>query len=66
MHEAIQEFKKIFIGHVLQESGSVQKKAAETLQIQATYLNRLVKDLGIPTKKNAGKENGSANSLLHE
>jgi DNA-binding NtrC family response regulator len=56
MHQAVREFRKTFITRVLQESGGVQRRAAEVLQIQATYLNRLIKELGIGTDSGVNRK----------
>ncbi len=47
LQEAITTFKKNYIEEVLKQTGGNQKKAAEILNIQRTYLNRLIKELGI-------------------
>ncbi len=45
--EAITAFKRIHIKKILKISDNNQTKAAELLNIQRTYLNRLIKELGI-------------------
>lgn len=47
LHDALNVFKKQYIERVLKQSGGNQKKAAEALNIQRTYLNRLIKELKI-------------------
>jgi DNA-binding NtrC family response regulator len=47
LEAAMKRHKKRFITHVLRHTGGNQTKAAELLQIQRTYLNRLIKELGI-------------------
>lgn len=49
LQEALIDFKKRHIARVLEKTGGNQKKAAEILKIQRTYLNRLIKELGIAT-----------------
>jgi len=45
LKEAILKFKKQFIARTLRSTNNNQIRAAEILQIQRTYLNRLVKEL---------------------
>jgi len=45
LKKAIDEFKKEYIGKLLEENGGNQTKVAKILEIQRTYLNRLVKEL---------------------
>ena len=47
LQNATVDFKKLFIEAVLQQTGGSQIKAAKILQIQRTYLNRLIKELNI-------------------
>ncbi len=47
LQTALGDFKKQFIENVLQHAGNNQSKAAQILQIQRTYLNRLIKVLKI-------------------
>jgi DNA-binding NtrC family response regulator len=47
LDEAMQRFKKQFICRTLRSVGNNQTRAAEVLEIQRTYLNRLIKELGI-------------------
>ncbi len=47
--EAVSEFKRRFIGRVLDECGGNQTKAAEKLGLQRSYLNRMIKDLDLRT-----------------
>jgi DNA-binding NtrC family response regulator len=47
LEEALQKFKAKFISNTLKFTGSNQTRAAELLQIQRTYLNRLIKELNI-------------------
>jgi DNA-binding NtrC family response regulator len=47
LDEATRAFKRRFIARSLRHTGHNQTKAAELLQIQRTYLNRLIKELGI-------------------
>lgn len=44
---AVNDFKKRYVEQVLAAAGGVQSKAASILEIQRTYLNRLLKELGI-------------------
>jgi DNA-binding NtrC family response regulator len=44
---AVTEFKKSYIRKALAKTGGNQKEAAELLGIQRTFLNRLIKQLGI-------------------
>jgi Nif-specific regulatory protein len=51
LQEAITDFKKQYIATILKHTSGKQSKAAEILNIQRTYLNRLIKELGLsPTK----------------
>ena len=45
--EAVQAFKRAFIAQALRRTGGNQTKAAELLGMQRTFLNRLVKELGL-------------------
>ena len=47
LEEALLKFKAKFIDNTLKLTNNNQTKAAELLQIQRTYLNRLIKELGI-------------------
>lgn len=47
LQTALSDFKKQFIERILQHTDDNQSKAAKILQIQRTYLNRLIKALGI-------------------
>ncbi|GAB4375416.1 MAG: sigma-54 dependent transcriptional regulator [Calditrichia bacterium] len=47
LQNALNQFKKDYIRKVLNTCGGNQRRAAEILQIQRTYLNRLIKELGI-------------------
>lgn len=47
LEEALLKFKAKFIANTLKLTNNNQTKAAELLQIQRTYLNRLIKELGI-------------------
>jgi Nif-specific regulatory protein len=47
LDHALLMFKKQFIGKTLQSARNNQTRAAEVLKIQRTYLNRLIKELGI-------------------
>jgi DNA-binding NtrC family response regulator len=47
LEDALQKFKAKFITKTLQLTNNNQTKAAELLQIQRTYLNRLIKELKI-------------------
>jgi Nif-specific regulatory protein len=47
LEDALQKFKAKFITNTLQLTNNNQTKAAELLQIQRTYLNRLIKELKI-------------------
>lgn len=47
LQTAITDFKKRFVGGVLKQTAGNQKKASEILEIQRTYLNRLIKELGV-------------------
>jgi len=51
LHEALTELKRAYISRTLEQVGGVQRRAAEILRIQPAYLNRLMKDLGIVTRK---------------
>ncbi len=43
LQQAMNEFKQVFIRHVLDSCGNNQTRAAEVLKIQRTYLNRLLR-----------------------
>ena len=45
LKQAIDEFKKEYINKLLEENGGNQTKVAKILDIQRTYLNRLIKEL---------------------
>jgi DNA-binding NtrC family response regulator len=45
--QGLADFKKRAISRALEQAGGNQTKAAELLGLQRTYLNRLMKDLGI-------------------
>lgn len=47
LQDALNEFKKQYIGKLLQHTAGNQSKAAEILKIQRTYLNRLIKELEV-------------------
>ena len=47
LDEALKKFKKEFISQTLSVTNNNQSKAAKLLGIQRTYLNRLIKELGI-------------------
>ena len=47
LEDALKKFKKEFISQTLSLTKNNQSKAAELLGIQRTYLNRLIKELGI-------------------
>lgn len=47
LQQALVEFKKQFLENVLKQTGGNQSRAAKILQVQRTYLNRLVKELGV-------------------
>ncbi|NIV71635.1 AAA domain-containing protein [Candidatus Saccharibacteria bacterium] len=47
LQDALNEFKREYISQILQQTGGNQKQAAEILNIQRTYLNRLIKELEI-------------------
>lgn len=47
LEEAQKEFKRRFITRVLHQTGGNRTKAAQILDIQRTYLSRLIKELGI-------------------
>jgi DNA-binding NtrC family response regulator len=45
--DAVTEFKRRFVGRALRRCGGNQTRAAEALDLQRSYLNRLIKDLGL-------------------
>lgn len=47
LKEALRHFEKGYIGRVLAATGGNQTRAAEILGLQRTYLNRLIKQLGL-------------------
>jgi two-component system NtrC family response regulator len=47
LDEAIRKFKREFIAQTLSQTKNNQSQAAKILGIQRTYLNKLIKDLGI-------------------
>jgi DNA-binding NtrC family response regulator len=50
LDDALRKFKKEFISQTLSLTKNNQSKAAKLLGIQRTYLNRLIKELGIDIK----------------
>ncbi len=47
LQEAVNEFKRRFIMELLQQTSGNQTEAARVLDIQRTYLNRLIKELNV-------------------
>jgi two-component system, NtrC family, response regulator AtoC len=47
LKHALRQFEKGYIGRVLAATGGNQTRAAEILGLQRTYLNRLIKQLGV-------------------
>jgi DNA-binding NtrC family response regulator len=47
LHDAVREFRRAHIVRALAETGGNQTRAAELLGLQRTFLNRLVKELGL-------------------
>ena len=47
LQEALADFKRDYICKILEYTGGNQTRAAKILRIQRTYLNRLMKDLGV-------------------
>jgi len=47
LEEAQKQFKKKYITRVLQQTDGNRSKAAKKLEIQRTYLSRLIKELGV-------------------
>ncbi len=47
LQNAVTRFKKEYLARILQQTGGNQSQAARILGIQRTYLNRLIKELGI-------------------
>ena len=45
--EAVLRFKQSYIRRILEQTGNNQTEAARRLKIQRTYLNRLIKEMGI-------------------
>ncbi|NUO83980.1 sigma-54-dependent Fis family transcriptional regulator, partial [candidate division KSB1 bacterium] len=45
--EAVLELKRQYLANVLKYTGGAKKQAAEILQIQPTYLSRLLKNLRV-------------------
>jgi DNA-binding NtrC family response regulator len=43
----VERFKRRYLASVLQHTGGVKKDAAELLEIQPTYLSRLLRKLGV-------------------
>jgi DNA-binding NtrC family response regulator len=56
LKEAMLEFKKQYVGKALARTGGNQTKAAEKLGIQRSFLNRLMKELGIRPAKPSSKD----------
>jgi DNA-binding NtrC family response regulator len=48
--EAVVEFKRRFVGRALQRCGGNQTRAAVRLDLQRSYLNRLIRELGLGAK----------------
>jgi Nif-specific regulatory protein len=51
LQNAVNRFKKEYIARILEQTGGNQSRAAQVLAIQRTYLNRLIKELGISLGK---------------
>ncbi len=47
LQTAVNRFKREYIARILQQTGGNQSRAARILEIQRTYLNRLIKELKI-------------------
>jgi Nif-specific regulatory protein len=47
-HESVEHFKRIRLQEAIAKAGGSKTKAAKALQLQATYLSRLCKQMGIP------------------
>lgn len=52
LQDAVSSFKRRFIQETLKQCGGNQSKAAGILKIQRTYLNRLIKELGVAVTSN--------------
>lgn len=50
LNEAVNDFKKEYLKQVLKHTAGNQTQAAKILQIQRTYLNRLLQELMVKTK----------------
>jgi len=50
LDEALTQFKKRYISETLESMEHNQTKTADLLKIQRTYLNRLIKELGVKFK----------------
>lgn len=56
LKEATEEFRKAYIRRALARTGGNQKEAAEILGVQRTFLNRLIKRMGIqPGRPDSGE-----------
>jgi len=51
LQNAVNRFRKKYIARILEQTGGNQSRAAQILGIQRTYLNRLIKELGIAEGK---------------
>jgi Nif-specific regulatory protein len=50
LQDAIHDFKRLYLNHLLEMTHGNQSKAAKILKIQRTYLNRLLKELQLTAK----------------
>ncbi len=50
--DAVTDFKRRFVERALRQCGGNQTRAAEQLELQRAYLNRLIKDLGVGNRGN--------------
>ncbi|MDH4070787.1 MAG: hypothetical protein OEV30_10205, partial [Ignavibacteria bacterium] len=61
LKDAVHEFKVEFILGVLKTTGGVQKAAAEILEIQPTYLSRLLSQLRSPRSVRSDRRDAGLN-----
>jgi len=47
-HESVEHFKRIRLQEAISKAGGSKTKAAQSLELQPTYLSRLCKQLGVP------------------
>ena len=54
--EAVTAFKRRYLSEALVRAGGNQTRAAEDLDLQRSYLNRLLKDLGVRSEGESAED----------